>query len=98
MSTAYSAGDYSGRFQSMQVDMTGRLYANADLSLFREDVDARKAISIIQWSLNGYSGSHLVKGKSIADYQAAYEVYLKEIDEYFAIFKKVFYKQGGKKS
>jgi AcrR family transcriptional regulator len=92
MGTAYAEGEYAGMFQSMQSDMMGKLYANADLSLFREDVDAQKAVRIIQWSLFGYSNSHISKDKSISDYQSEYEAHLIEIDEYFAIFKKVFYK------
>jgi AcrR family transcriptional regulator len=94
MGTAYAAGDYSKVFMSMQSDMLGKLYENADMSFFREDLDAKKAINIIQWSLTGYSNSHISKDKSIADYQAAYEAYLSEIDEYFATFRKIFYKEG----
>jgi AcrR family transcriptional regulator len=93
MGSAYAEGDFTKLFRSTQADMVGKLYANADLSLFREDVDAQKAISVIQWSLTGYSNSHMCKDKSIADYQAQYETYLKEIDEYFDLFRKIFYKE-----
>ena len=87
MSAAYSDGSLDG-FQS---GLTGRVLARADLSLFREGIDAKKAVNIIHWSLLGYSNSHLSKGKSIADYQERYEIYLREIDEYFQLFRDIFY-------
>jgi AcrR family transcriptional regulator len=95
MGAAYAAGEYAGKFSSMQGDMISRLHSNADMSMFKEDIDAHKAVNIIQWSLLGYSNSHISRDKSIADYQASYEAYLKEIDEYFSLFKKIFYKEAG---
>jgi AcrR family transcriptional regulator len=92
MGAAYTEGELPADFRAVQSDMTGKLYANADTSLFKEGVDPEKAVNIIRWTLHGYSDSHLCKDKSIADYQAQYEVYLQEIEDYFALFRKVFYK------
>jgi AcrR family transcriptional regulator len=88
MGTAYTDGSLDG----IQSNFTDKVFASADLSLFKEDIDARKAVNIIHWSLLGYSGSHVSKGKSIGDYQAQYGMYLNEIDEYFHLFRKLFYK------
>jgi AcrR family transcriptional regulator len=96
MGAAYAAGDYSEKFTAMQADMMGKLYSNADMTLFREDLDAHKAINIIQWSLLGYSNSHISRDKSIGDYQAQYETHLAEIDGYFALFRNIFYKEEAK--
>jgi AcrR family transcriptional regulator len=90
MGAAYTDGSLDG----MQSGLTEKVLAGADLSLFKEGIDARKAVNIIHWSLLGYSNSNVIKGKSIADYQAEYDIYLKEIDEYFALFKSIFYKEG----
>jgi AcrR family transcriptional regulator len=89
LAAAYSGGTLEG----MQAGLTDKVFAGADLSLFKDGIDAQKAVKIIHWSLLGYSNSQFNKDKSIGDYQAQYETYLAEIDEYFAIFRKVFYKE-----
>ncbi|MDR0325669.1 MAG: TetR/AcrR family transcriptional regulator [Oscillospiraceae bacterium] len=85
---------FSGMYQAVQADLTGRLYENVDRSLFRDDVDAEKAINIIQWSLFGYSNSKIGKDKTIGDYQEEYGTYLTEIDGYFKLFRQILYKEA----
>jgi AcrR family transcriptional regulator len=88
LGAAYSGGELGG----IQSGLTDKVLAGADLSLFKDGIDAQKAVKIIHWSITGYSNSQVSKDKSIGDYQAQYETYLKEIDEYFHIFRKIFYK------
>jgi AcrR family transcriptional regulator len=100
MGAAYTAnredGRLSGVFNAMQSNMAGRLFASADLSLFKEDVDPHKAINIIRWTLLGYSDSQISKDKSISDYQSEYGKNLDEIEEYFKLIRKIFYKEAQK--
>jgi AcrR family transcriptional regulator len=83
---------FAEMFQAIQADLGGKLMADIDTSLFREDIDAGMAVNSIQWSLFGYSNSKVSAGKNFSDYQEEYQRYLDELDQYFLMFRKVFYK------
>jgi len=71
-----------------------KLLANIDESLFKDGVDSKMAINVIRWTQIGYSNSQLEEMGStdIKDYQKEYERYLKEIQDYFTMLRKLFYK------
>jgi AcrR family transcriptional regulator len=79
-------------FDALRTDMADRLFASTDISFFKEGIDPLKAVNIIRWTLFGYSDSHISKDKSISDYQDEYGKHLTEIEAYFALFRKIFYK------
>jgi AcrR family transcriptional regulator len=89
---------FSAMFQAMQTSIGTKLMANIDVSLFREDIDAGMAVNSIQWSLFGYSNSKVTADKNFKDYREEYQNYLNELDQYFAMFRKVFYKQHKEES
>lgn len=63
-----------------------------DTSLFRDDVDFRKAIKIITWTFEQFAEEETIKAKLSSTHDFEYEGVLKELDEYITIFKKCFYK------
>ena len=85
------SNQFAGMYQAVQTDVAGRLFADIDFSLFRNDISADMAVSVIQWSLLGYSDSKISKDKVLGDYQKEYETYLADLDGYFSLFRKVFY-------
>jgi AcrR family transcriptional regulator len=90
--TAYTTGTHLDRFEPLRTDMTTKLFANIDTSLFKEGIDPQKAARVIHWSLTGYANSQVAPDKKLADYQGEYERYMSEMQEYFIMFKEVFYK------
>ena len=85
------SNQFAGMYQAVQADVGSKLFAGADFTLFREDVRAELAVSVIQWSLLGYADSKISKDKDLGDYQKEYETYIEELDGYFSLFRKVFY-------
>lgn len=79
-------------FKVTQGRIMNDLYTHFDRSLFKECLDADKAVSIIWWTLTGYAEALVDDTKNLADYQQNYDQYLAEIKSYFDIFKKCFYK------
>jgi len=60
--------------------------------MFKEGINPQKAINIIWWSLMGYANSLVSPEKPLTDFRDEYETYLEEMQEYFALFRKMFYK------
>lgn len=74
-------------------EMTGKkLYANIDMTLFRDDIPAEKCFKLIQWSLEGYS-AELTRRYSGRKLQAAdMAASTAEFYEILAILRKLYYK------
>jgi len=71
------------------------VYQNADRSLFRDDIDPEKAISMIHWAMEGYAESKTHEVNMDEDSNSIrenYDMYLAEFREYLDILKKCFYK------
>jgi len=67
-----------------------KIYEGIDFSKFRETIDVKKAIEIINWTLEGFSNREAEKLKNFS-YEESDEL-LKEINTYLEILKKSFYK------
>ncbi|MCL2386915.1 MAG: TetR/AcrR family transcriptional regulator [Defluviitaleaceae bacterium] len=83
------------RFKEMQTQRFTDIYNHCDRSLFRDDVDPRKAVNIVQWSLSGWADTKafVLSPRDVgADVAENYESYLEEMKEYLDIFRKCFYK------
>ncbi|MCL1787296.1 MAG: TetR/AcrR family transcriptional regulator [Defluviitaleaceae bacterium] len=83
------------RFKDEQTAIMARVYAQADMSLFREDINPKTAMEIITWTLYGYGQSKMdiAPGESIG--KAArenYDVFLTEFEEILNTLRKCFYK------
>jgi hypothetical protein len=69
-------------------DMT----AHVDLSLFRDDIDAAKAVDIICWTIEGYSRKWVEAGHRLSYYQERYDKMIDELDLYLEILRRLFFK------
>jgi AcrR family transcriptional regulator len=72
-----------------------KAFEGIDTSLFREDVDPSKVIKIIMWTAEQFAQEETAKAKLSPEHDFDYEKVLKELNEYFTIFKNCFYKIGG---
>jgi TetR/AcrR family transcriptional regulator len=78
--------------QKYSPDLMKQVYTkNIDYSLFREDIDIKKAIELIRWTVEKYGENWLEKTKDLKKFDD-YNIMLKEIDGYLSILKKSFYK------
>ncbi|MGC7870153.1 TetR/AcrR family transcriptional regulator [Desulfosporosinus sp. SYSU MS00001] len=75
-------------------DTKNEMLKDIDLSLFKENLDIKKAIDIIIFTLRGYSESQASPEKRVEDYNKEHERYTREIDEYIAVLRSVFYKEN----
>jgi AcrR family transcriptional regulator len=76
----------------LQEEMFSKMISTCDKSLFKDSVNIEKAINIVRWSLIGYSNSQM-HSSNIADYQKEYGRYIEEVQAYFTMFRKLFYRE-----
>lgn len=83
------------RLQKMMDSGLFQLYENIDYSLFRTDIDVKKAFQLIRWTFEGYQNDLLneLKGKNVALLNL--DPYWDEFYEYLDILKVTYYKQEG---
>lgn len=73
--------------QKYNLDLLQRIYhENVDFSLFKDDIDVQKAISIIQWTIEKYGEQMANKDHMTLDEMMA------ELNGYLDLLKQVFYK------
>jgi AcrR family transcriptional regulator len=98
LTTAYKENhnDISTRVYKWHVtDLSEKFFSDINESLFKEDVDPKMAINVIRWTQIGYSNSQLetINSSDLQVFQKEYERFLNEIQEYFKLLKKMFYKE-----
>jgi len=84
--------EFSGYFEKTKAIAVEKALADIDASLFKDDIDPKKAANIVMWTLNGYSTSQIDAAMRIEDYQKEYDRYLSEIKDYIGILKKTMYR------
>lgn len=77
----------------MYLDARKEICKDIDAALFKTNIDTDKAVSIITFTLRGYSESQTMPKKRIEDYGKEQERYIREIDEYIAVLRTAFYKE-----
>jgi len=97
LTTAYKEnhnGISSAVYAKTLAEAAPKLFANIDVTLFKDGIDSEMAINVIRWTQIGYSASQLdgANSNSLEDYQRQYERFLEEIQAYFTMFRKIFYK------
>ncbi|MCL1788232.1 MAG: TetR/AcrR family transcriptional regulator [Defluviitaleaceae bacterium] len=83
------------KFKHKQAEIMAQVYAQADMSLFREDINPKTAMEIIAWTLHGYGQSKMgiAPGESIGQTaRENYNVFLTEFEEILGTLRKCFYK------
>ena len=81
--------EYFAKTRSVAVE---KALADVDDSLFKDEIDPKKAANIILWTLNGYSASQINAKMSMEDYQKEYPRYIEELKSYIDILRKTMYK------
>ena len=74
-------------------DVQNEILKNIDLSLFKSNLDTEKAVSIILFTLRGYSDSQTSPNKRMEDYSKEITRYSKEIDAYISVLRTAFYEE-----
>ena len=89
------AREHLVKFQAMQTKAMAEVHSHSDMSLFKDDIDAHKAVQIIWWSLNGFANSKAKDfaqdgvGKNARD---NYDKYLEEFKGYLELLRHCLYK------
>ena len=83
------------RFEALQGKWYSILYEDIDFSMFREDIDTKKAFDLIQWSLHGYEKDLKYRLRDQKITSIDYEVYYEEFYGYLEVLKTTFYKSEG---
>lgn len=73
-------------------DVYPKLFYDIDRTLFRDDIDANTAISVILYTIEGYAQKEADPNKSTADYYGEYQRYLNDLERYIQFFRKSFYR------
>lgn len=81
-------------YHAKQRELMEDAYTNCDLSLFRDDIDPKKAIDIIITSLENMSSIHdmVPPEEWVSITHEQYQQFLTDLQGYLDIFRKCFYK------
>ena len=90
-----------GKVMDMRNKAIAEIYENADLSLFRDDIDTEMAMNTINWALNGYAEAKAKEAEAMKSPEEPpievirenYENYLEEFKDYLNFFRYCFYKK-----
>jgi len=72
--------------------LLNRIMESADKSLFKADINAGQAQHIILWTMNGFIDNLRFDGNDIEDYRPHYDRYMKELESYLQLLRKLLYK------
>ena len=84
------------RFGEVQVNLITQMYEKADYELFRDDIDSKKAIDIILWTIEGFANTVVaaIPGEGVGvKARNNYDKFLEEFQEIINILRCCFYKQ-----
>lgn len=71
----------------------GRIYEDIDIGKFREGIDIKRAINVINWTIEGIRNQEHEKLKQHSYDQTYYDEIAAEMDVYTDLLKKCFYKE-----
>lgn len=80
---------------SLLEQMMPKVFGDIDTSLFREDLPPDKVYEMLMVFIQGYNATALQKHNTFEEFRNEFDIAIAEIDDYIAILKKCFYKQGG---
>lgn len=69
-----------------------KVFENIDQTRFKDDIEIDDSLNIIRWTLNGLSDHYRSKCKQIPLSQLDFCLTKEEVNRYFKLFKKLFYK------
>jgi len=97
--TSGGEGGNLERFTKMSGAVIGEIYAHADTSLFRDDIDKQAAINIIVWAMSGYAHAKVMESGENpgASARENYDKYLEEFEQILGVLRQCFYKKEAEK-
>ena len=87
-----AAVEINQRKDSLSEDIYPKLFYDVDYSLFRDDIDPKRAVDVIVFTMEGYAAREVSPDKTLEDYESEYDRFLKEVDEYSSLLRRCFYK------
>jgi TetR/AcrR family transcriptional regulator len=80
--------------RNKEMSIAAQLIMNEDIdtSNFQEGINAKTAMDIITWSIEGFSKKEMYRVKSYELYELNYSQVLEELDIYLELLKRSFYK------
>jgi len=83
--------DLKSKVEQLHEDGYGIMYRNLDYSLFRKDIDAEKAMKLIEWTFRGYEEElkYLLRDEDIT--KIDYQPYFDEFFAYLDVLQTAFY-------
>ena len=87
--------EFEKRMKELNDTNISKIYEGIDMSKFRDDVDVQKILKIITFTFEGLSNEELYKAKLSPTHEIDYQRVQIEVEEYFKILTKAFYKKGG---
>ena len=69
-----------------------KIFKNIDQTRFKDDIEIEDALNIIRWTLNGLSDRYRITCKQIPLSQLDFGLTKEEVNRYFRLFQKLFYK------
>lgn len=69
-----------------------KMYDGIDISRFKEDIESKRAIEIITWSVEGFSKMVMGKVNNYSMLEVNFKQVFNELDVYLQMLKKSFYK------
>lgn len=83
--------DINRRGKEILESSLNKLFSDIDLSKFKKGVDAKKAINIINWTLEGFAYQMQEKVLSLSLEQIDMEETVAEMEEYLKILRNILY-------
>ncbi len=80
------------RNDSLVIENYNKFFTDIDKSRFRNDIDPNKAIELIILTMNGYASKEALNVKPSEDNEDLYNKWIREVNEYTEIMKKIYYK------
>jgi AcrR family transcriptional regulator len=87
-----AAEDLNKRKIAFSEDVYPKLFHDIDMSLFKDDIDHKKALDLIIYTMEGYANKEAIPDRRLEDYEPEYDRYIKEVDEYISLLRKCLYK------
>jgi len=84
--------DIELRVNKLTTSSYAKVYGDIDTTKFKEDIDIKKAISIIIWTMEGLGNSILEKTKMLSVNEFNFDEILAELDHYLELLRNSFYK------
>lgn len=85
--------DVHKRIEDMTAGELGKLFANVDTSLFRDDVPPEQVMNLIRWSLEGYRSEFVTYLKDKNLMELDWQFYEKEFYGFLDVLRKILYKE-----